>query len=124
VDWLVEANISGSVMSPSSGLKNDTASFSETVASTKQSTWRLNPKERHLNGHCREKLKSYNIFIVILRYRHRSGFEENHKMNNTLACGILYPLHRHHITYSTFRMLRNGHITSPPVSNHLTSFQT
>jgi hypothetical protein len=32
---------------PSSALKMDTECSAETLASTKQSTWRLNPKERH-----------------------------------------------------------------------------
>jgi hypothetical protein len=35
------------VKSPSSALKMDTARFSETLASTNQSTRRLNPEEHH-----------------------------------------------------------------------------
>jgi ribosomal protein S30 len=38
--------------------------FSETLASTNQSTWRLNPKEHHHYFHRRENLKSYKLNTV------------------------------------------------------------
>jgi hypothetical protein len=54
VDWLVEANISEkhavSIFRGvrASALKMETACFSETLASTNQSMWRLNPQKKNI----------------------------------------------------------------------------
>jgi CTP:phosphocholine cytidylyltransferase-like protein len=42
-----------------SALKMETARFFETLASTNQSTRRINPKEHNQKGHSRENLKSH-----------------------------------------------------------------
>jgi hypothetical protein len=60
--WLLKPTFLRIVMSPTSGrfsnLKMETIGYFETLASTYQSTRRLNPKE-HENHHRRESLKSH-----------------------------------------------------------------
>jgi hypothetical protein len=65
VDWLVEANISEkSVLSLSSALMIEMAYFSETLASTNQSTWQFNPKEHHQNFHAM-KILNLTSFLAV-----------------------------------------------------------
>jgi hypothetical protein len=50
------------IPSPSSPLKMETVCFSETLASTNESTRRQNPEEEHYHLHRRESLKSHLEF--------------------------------------------------------------
>jgi hypothetical protein len=50
------------ILSPSSGLKMKTVCFSETIASTDESTWRQNPVHHH-DSHRRENLKSHSVAV-------------------------------------------------------------
>jgi hypothetical protein len=53
-------------------LKMDTESFSETLASTNQSTWRFNPKDHHQNFHRRENLKFSQSHVLFSAHPHRT----------------------------------------------------
>jgi hypothetical protein len=55
------------IMSLTSALKMETERFSETLASTTQSTWRLKLKEHYQNRHSRENIKPTTSKNVHLR---------------------------------------------------------
>jgi hypothetical protein len=48
----------------SSALKMETVCFSETLASTNESTRRQDPEDHHHHPHRRENLKSHNYLLV------------------------------------------------------------
>jgi hypothetical protein len=68
-----------------SALKMETALFSETLASTEQSTQRFNPKEHNQNCHRRENFK-YHIFFGML---HRAIRETFTRVSEVLAASII-----------------------------------
>jgi hypothetical protein len=50
----------------SSVLKMQILCFCETLASTDESTWRLNPEERHHQTYHRDNLKSHTVQLYLI----------------------------------------------------------